>query len=618
MAIMGVSKKMKFNKFILIGMLMVLTLAVSTIGVSAGLSVQSTYSKDSPTFGGPTQDASNPESDDEDDFDIFVEKDIPILNDDTGDDLINFKVSFVSNGKYSFKSNDYITNASDLTGVILEDNASINLKLKARIPEDLDAYDNNLGEVGFEVGTLTITGYNATNPTQAEEVSFTVFMQRKNELTISDLDIEINNKNKETNIDDGDDVEDLKPGDMLQLFIELENKYSSRDEVDIEDVEIDFECNPEDELDIEDDNVDVGDLGPGDDTDETLELNIEEDAQDETITCTLSTIGVDENGATHGESLEFSLEIERKSHDIVIKDIRLTPLALGCDDSSFQVAVDILNLGKRDEDEAAVKIQSMALNINEKISGIVLDEDDSITETFVFPISAEDLREGKYAIQILTYYDNTKQTDTEVIQIDNMCALDSDDVDDDNDDFVLDDNYVKDAISIDESVLSAVAGKLVSIKVQLTNNERSPVDYTVALQDLGEFATSTSSKTLHLNPGQTSTVFLNLKTNEDAEQGGMYSASVALTDAKSGVTLDTQTFTVQIEGEATPDKESLNIGKFSGSTALYVLIKVVLVVIAIFLVVLIFRGGSKKRKRVASSTPKKMSDFEPAPKRRKK
>ena len=115
-------------------------------------------------------------------------------------------------------------------------------------------------------------------------------------------------------------------------------------------------------------------------------------------------------------------------------------------------------------------------------------------------------------------------------------------------------------------------------------------------------------------------MFLNLKTNQDAEQGGMYSASVVLTDASSGATLDTQTFTVQIQGEAgTSDQGTVGLGGFNSSTALYILINIILVVIAVFLIVLIFRGSSRRRKKkAASSTPKKMSDFEPAPKRRKK
>ncbi len=610
---------MKLNKFTVMGVFALLVIALFSLAVNAGLSVTDTYSSSIPTFGSDTQEASNPEHDNEEDRIVYDESTITINNSDTNDITGITSVSFsLSSSGYDLIGSEFdLADGFALPSTIPSGESTIDLK--AKIPKDLDAVNSDSEEVAFKVGKLTMTFSNAT---EDFPVSFDVYMQRENKLIIDDLDAEINDKDRENNIDDGDDIKDLKPGDKIQLFTKVESRYNSRDEIDVEDVELDFECDPEDDLDIEDDNIDVGDLGPDDDSDETLALDIEEDAQDDTITCTLSTSGVDENGATHGGKIEFSLEIERKSHDVVIKDIRLSPTALTCEDSSFQVAIDLINLGKRDEDEAAVSIQSIALGINEKIPGIVLDEDDSITETFVFSVSPEDLKEGKYALQVLTFYDNTKQVDTEVVQIENLCTAFSgngDDTQEEEDDFVPSDDYVEDAINLDESVLTAEAGKLVSLKVQLTNSERFPVDYRVSLEDLGEFATSTSTKTLHLNPGQTSTVFLNMKTNEDAEEGGMYSANVVLTDANTGATLDTQTFTVEIAAEQRAEGPGLDFGNFTGSTALYVAINIILVVIAIFLIVLIFRGSGRKRAaKKASATPKKLADFEPAPKRRRK
>jgi len=203
---------------------------------------------------------------------------------------------------------------------------------------------------------------------------------------------------------------------------------------------------------------------------------------------------------------------------------------------------------------------------------------------------------------VSTFYDNNKQTDSVVIQIDNLCTEFVPVVEDDDNNFV---GTYTNVIGLSESSISAEMDKLVSVKVELTNNENSPVDYLVSLEDLGDFATSTSSKTVHLNPGQTSTVFLNMKTNDDAEEGATYTASVVLKDASTGSILETETFTVDVEGSQGTEFTFGNIGG-EDSKVFLVVLNVVLVIIAIFLIKLIFGSGKKKKSR-----PKKMADFEP-------
>ena len=585
--------------------LMAISLTPFVVSAEGNLTVSADYSSSNPTLGDKNQDASNPEHDDEDKWIVNATSE-EITWTYLGNPIEVDKSSFSFSSKIAGLSEDdmsfSITSPSAST-FDLVDGMEVKMKITSKVPDNLDAVDTNFDEAAIEIGDFTFNLRNEVlgGPDNSTEGTFTVYMQRENKLIISDFDALINNKDTESNIDDGDDIQDLRPGDSVELTITADSEYSSRAEIDIEDIEINVICDEDEDLDFEDDNIDVGDLGPKDDTDETLNLNIEEDAVDGTVTCDLFLSGTDENGAKHGERIEdFGVEIVRKSHDIVIKDVRVTPNAISCDDNSLQVAVDMINLGTRDEDEVAVQIQSIALGINEKISNLVIDEDDTSTETFIASID-KNLIEEKYALLVSTFYDNSKQTDSVVIQVDNLCTEFVPEVEEENN---FEGTYTN-VIGLSESSISAEMDKLVSVKVELTNNENGPVDYLVSLEDLGDFATSTSSKTVHLNPGQTSTVFLNMKTNDDAEEGATYTASVVLKDANTGSILETETFTVDVEGS---EGTEFTFGNFGGedSKVFLVVLNVVLVIIAIFLIKLIFGSGKKKK-----SKPKKVADFEP-------
>ena len=573
-------------------MLMAISLTPFVVS-AADLEVNTAYSATVPTFGDSNQEASNPEHDDEEDEVINVTSAIPITN-EVGSTVTITHLSF-TDGKFGLNINDFELLS---IGTIIPNASSANIDILANIPESLDGIDSDFQEVALYVGQLTVHTDNSS-----VDAIFDVYMQRENKLVIDDFDALINNKDTESNIDDGDDIKDLKPGDLVELSIIVESNYANKANIDIEDVEIDVTCDDDEDLNFDDDNVDVGDIGTKDSSEENINFDVEDDAVQNTVTCDLTTSGVDENGATHGGIIEgFGIEINRESHDIVIKDVRVSPSPLSCGDDSLQVSIDMINLGKRDEDEVGVQIQSIALGINDKISNLVLDEDDASTETFIVSID-ENLADDKYAILVSTFYDNNKQTDSQVVQIDNLCT-EFVPVEDGNDDEFT--GTFTSMLGLTETEVSAPMDQLVSVKVELTNSENSPVDYLVSLEDLGDFATSTSSKTVHLNPGQTSTVFLNLKTTENAEEGAAYTANVVLKDANTGSILETETFTVNVEGA--PEGTGFTFGNFGGedSKVFLIVLNVVLIVIAIFLIKLIFGSGKKKK-----SKPKKVADFEP-------
>ncbi len=582
---------MKMNKVIVMSVFALLAICLAPIMVSAGsLSVDTNYSSTVPTFGDDGFEASNPYHDDDEDQVVNDTASISLSN-DFGEDL-NITGITLTDAKFGLTVADF--DFTTAIGTVIANGTTGSISIMATIPESLDAVDTNYDAVAMYAGKLTVN----TNQSSAD-ITFDIYMQRENKLVIDDLDALINNKDSESNIEDNDDIKDLGPTDVIDFSIVLESMFKSKDNIDIEDVELEITCDEDSELEFTpDDLIDIGDMGTKDTVDEEITIEIDESADSvDSTTCYITVSGTDENGALHGEEIFFNLDIDRESHNIVIRDVRISPTALTCDDSSFQVSVDMLNLGDKDEDEVAVQVQSVALGITEKLTNLVMDQDDKSTETFILPVNTADLTEDTYALLVTTFYDTTRQTDSTIVQLENLCNTDSDDSSDDSTE--SDDSVYTDAITLDQDTITTTSGKLVSIKVQLTNDGNSPVDYVVSLEDLEDFASSTSNKNVHLNPGQTSTVFLNMKANDDAEAGAMYTASVVVKDSNTGSILETETFTVEVGNNAGASFEM-------NSKLPLTVLNIVLVIVAVFLIKLIFSG--KRRKK--ASAKKKVADFD--------
>ncbi len=596
---------MKLNKGIALSIIAVFILSFTVYAANL-LTVTDIFSATKPTFGSDKQVASNIEHDDTSKHFIFAETSLNVNNPESFDVKIT-NITFVPNSGLSLKNTDITLVTAP---AVISTSTSGAITVKALIPQDLDAVDSNLKGAAFKVGTLKVKYENAITPGGINEsVPIDIYMQRANQLSIKDLDAVISDKDTQNNINDGDEIKDLRPGDKIDLTAKIENNFNSKDNLDIEGIQMDISCNDESDIDFNDDSIDFGDLGPNDDDTDTLSLEIADDAKDDTLSCLLTVEGTDQNGAKHGDSIDFDLKIDRKTHDIVIDSVIVNPTALTCSDNTMQLSVDITNLGTRDEDQVAIQVQSLTLGLNEKVANLQLNEDDSSTETIALNVDPTSIASGQYALLVTTFYDNTKQTDSKVVQISNLCEAadvgndNTNVVDNSGNDFMGDE--FTDAITLDDTEISTSAGKLVSLKVQTKNNENVPVDYTVSLDNLNEFATPTSSKNVHLSPGQTATVFLNIKVKDDVESGASYTANVVVKETTTGNVLETETFTVQIaESTSQPIFGNLNFG--GNSKVLLTIGNIVLVIIAIFLIKLIFTSGRKKK-----PTERKLADYEP-------
>jgi len=291
--------------------------------------------------------------------------------------------------------------------------------IRATVPISHDAITSNF-LTDINIGTISLTG-NTTNGTVQDTASLT--MEAENNLIVEDVDVVVDNGASE-DVDDGDRIDDIKPGDEIEVQVEIENTFPDTDkfDFDIEDIELRIEIDDRD-FDVDEDE-DLSDLRAEDSTTEEISFDVDEDADEATYNMIITVDGEDENGARHGEKITIDLKVERNNHEIIVRDFSLSPSTVTCNRRST-LRVRLLNAGKDDEDEVALSVDSNDLNIHEKIRNIKLDEDDDISKSFEVNVPSSK-KSGDYIIEIKSYYNNNVATDHEIVTLRvNTCTADA-------------------------------------------------------------------------------------------------------------------------------------------------------------------------------------------------
>ncbi len=378
------------------------------------------FSVTSLSLGSRTQGRSNPSADNERDLNINV-TDIVTITNTGGETLTNLKFNnIVGLSKYSSAFVNANSFAVSLAATTLAPGASTTATVTLRVPENLDAVNSNGEHVAFDVAQLSFGGTKADGVTALSPVLSTVSMIAENNLRFKSARALFDSKS--LIIDDGDTIDNIRPGTRMELEFEVENRLRDRDNLDIEDILLVAESTGDtDDLDVDED-VDIDALGPKDVEVVSVAFEVEPDAArgKETILITLD--GIDENGARHGERFDLTIDIERKDHEIAILSAALSPRTVSCEESS-DLLVQMRNTGRRDEDQVFLRVFSTELNnFNRNVEVGTIDGNNEETRTFTVPVPAG-TAPGNYRLTIETYYNvGTKSNTDSAILTKQACA----------------------------------------------------------------------------------------------------------------------------------------------------------------------------------------------------
>jgi len=309
---------------------------------------------------------------------------------------------------YTQSSDTVVVNNINFTIVsqVVGSNSSL-VTISARIPEILPAVNTVGQESAFPVATITFTDGSSSVPVALQ-------MQRKNHLEFKEIKLRYSDDD-EKKLDDNEKIKNVKPGENMVFDFEVENTYSSSDDISIEEVEIMLKDDNND-LDI-DEEENIGDIREDDTETETISVELDDQLDEDNYNLFIRTIGFDEYGARHGEQYTVTLEVEKEKNEISIRKLNVDPESLDvCQDNFVTFTINIENTGSRDQDEVRLTITNSNLGYTDSISEISLDEDDSTTKSFNLRLS-QDMSAGSYTFTVKTYYDTDEISDQKDITV---------------------------------------------------------------------------------------------------------------------------------------------------------------------------------------------------------
>ncbi len=221
----------------------------------------------------------------------------------------NVESKYVNTYSFEQLNNINITFAGLVSGrYTVSPFTSNSIVIRVRMPENLDsiisdALDiNYLQESAFKVGEIhcNIGGFSHIE---------NVYLQRKNMFEIDKIYATYNSYLEILNAD-GDEIDNVTSGDIVDLEVILANIYDSDDDIDL-DVEISIDCDSDINVDDESDDTTIG-------ADDTESINFQLDlsnTQDNIYMCTITAIATDDYGAKHGEEWTISLDVQARSCD---------------------------------------------------------------------------------------------------------------------------------------------------------------------------------------------------------------------------------------------------------------------------------------------------------------
>jgi hypothetical protein len=246
-----------------------------------------------------------------------------------------------------------------------------------------------------------------TDGTNAVTQSFKIRVEEPNRLRISDLDVKVEGENAK-DLQNGEKIkEEARPGDKVKFDIEIENMFSSASDMMIEDITVEVIIRDVDDGDDLEEDVDIDEIDAGDDDSVALEFEIPTLVDEGDYDVLIDIDGEDEDGNEHDVRWELTLEVKKNKHDLLIDDVDLIPSTVKCNRNPA-LDVEVINIGREDEDDVTVKITNTKLGIDLKRELGELeegdDEDTTDRATFRFVVD-DDAKEGTYPIEIKAAYD---------------------------------------------------------------------------------------------------------------------------------------------------------------------------------------------------------------------
>ena len=213
-------------------------------------------------------------------------------------------------------------------------------------------------------------------------------------LIFSDVDVKVGSKT-DKNLVNGETISDeAEPGDAVEFRVEVKNNYTSAENLDIENIQVNVRIESIDDGDDLEEEASDFDVRPGSDKRVTLRFQVPLEVDEDDFDVTIEAEGEDENGTDQRIIMRLKLEVNKESHRLILTRNTLTPAEISCSRKNVQVGVGILNIGAEDEENTNIHIlnQDLGVDIKEDIGELEADpfeETSKFSKTYSFNVPAD-------------------------------------------------------------------------------------------------------------------------------------------------------------------------------------------------------------------------------------
>ena len=369
-------------------------------------------------------------------------------------------------------------------------------------------------------------------------------------------------------VNEPDNGDEFAPGETIDIEVNVEN--NNDDPMDVVVEAFLYNLDGDDEIErVTSDSVEIDD---GDDDDFDLSLDIPSqdlDEDDEYILFIKAFDDGNEDEDCNEDSID--IDIEREDHKVVVESFTVLPSILSCNDVA-SMTVTVLNIGSKDERDILVEVKQPELGISESSEEFDLNNDDDAVRRFTFTVP-DNAQAKDYTVEAVVVFDDGDERESKFTTFKVESCVEVPD-------------YIQGSLSLGAFTTTKTQA---SIPVTITNEADQAGSFKAEITGIENWASSVSSRTVSLQPGQSTTIFFYPQLKKDLPDTlsaviNLYSEE-NLVDSKTTEKEITQT---SDEEDKTPTTAGVVDLNFGDNGPFWIIADIVLIILAVLLVKALF------------------------------
>lgn len=236
-------------------------------------------------------------------------------------------------------------------------------------------------------------------------------------MAIESVDVKVDSKTRNDLENNSFISKKAVPGSKVTFKVKIANLFTNEENLDINDVEVNVDIKDVDDGDDLDDDADSFDLDQGRSKTVSIPFDIPLEVDEDTYDVVITVEGKDENDTVREVQWALFLEVEKEKHELRILNAEALPGIVRCE-QSIRLPVEVINTGQEDEDKAIIEVRIPFLDYAAKVEADIDSGSDDNTFQKDFTVSIpKGLAEGIYPIEVATYYDTSKVSETKTISL---------------------------------------------------------------------------------------------------------------------------------------------------------------------------------------------------------